>query len=204
MLGRGDSSSRITRSTSRNNTSFELLPLQWGRSGQELVEQHAQAVDVATRVDVELVQLRLLGTHVFERADHRAEFGVQRLVGQWRAGRLGDAEVDHLGNRLAVVERDQDVRRLQVAVDDSLLVGVLHGLTDRDGQLESLAERQPALVAKPGDGDALDQLHDEVGPAVVGGAGVEDLGDVGVVHQGQRLAFGPEAGEHLPASPCRP
>ena len=59
--------------------------------------------------------------------------------------------------------------------------------------------RQPAFVAEPGDRDALDQLHHEVGTARVGGAGVEDLGDVGVVHQGQRLAFGPEPGEDLAA-----
>ncbi len=50
-----------------------------------------------------------------------------------------------------------------------------------------------------GDRDALDQLHDEVGTARVGGAGVEDLGDVGVVHQGQGLAFGPEPGQDLAA-----
>ena len=46
---------------------------------------------------------------------------------------------------------------------------------------------EPVLVAVVGDGDALDQLHDEVGPAAVGGPGVEHLGDVGVVHQGQGL-----------------
>ena len=84
-------------------------------------------------------------------------------------------------------------------MDDPLLVGVLHGLADRDGQLESLAERQPPLVAEPGDRNALDQLHHEVGASLFGGAGVEDLGDVGVVHQGQCLAFGPEPGQDLAA-----
>ena len=59
--------------------------------------------------------------------------------------------------------------------------------------------RQPALVAEPGDRDALDQLHHEVGAAGVGRAGVEDLGDVGMVHQGQRLPLGLEAGEDLAA-----
>ena len=46
-------------------------------------------------------------------------------------------------------------------------------------------------------GDALDQLHDEVGPAGVGGAGVEHPGDVGVVHHRQGLPLGLEAGDHL-------
>ena len=61
---------------------------------------------------------------------------------------------------------------------------------------------QLVLVAVLGDRHALDQLHDEEGPAVGGRAGVEDLGDVGVVHQGQGLPLGLEAGEHLLASPC--
>ena len=46
-------------------------------------------------------------------------------------------------------------------------------------------------------GHALDQLHDEVGAALLGRPGVEHLGDVGVVHQGQGLALGLEPGEHL-------
>ena len=55
-----------------------------------------------------------------------------------------------------------------------------------------------SLVAVLGDRDAADQLHDEVGPARVGGAGVEHLGDVGVVHQRQGLPLGLEAGDDLP------
>ena len=47
-------------------------------------------------------------------------------------------------------------------------------------------------------GMPLDQLHHEVGPAGVGGAGLEHLGDVGVVHHRQRLPLGLEAGDHLP------
>ena len=65
-------------------------------------------------------------------------------VSRW-LDRLGHAEVDHLGHRLAVVERDQDVGRLDVAVDDALLVGVLDRLADRDEQLQPLARRE--LVA---------------------------------------------------------
>ena len=79
---------------------------------------------------------------------------------------------------------------------------VLDRLADRDEQLQPLAGRQLPLVAVVGDRDALDQLHHEVGAARVGGAGVEDPGDVGVVHQGQGLALGLEAGQHLAACPC--
>ena len=46
-------------------------------------------------------------------------------------------------------------------------------------------------------GMPLDQLHDEVGPAAVGRAGVEDAGDVGMVHQRQGLPLGLEAGDDV-------
>ena len=108
------------------------MPLQRRGPGQQLVEQDAQRVDVGAGVDVERAVLGLLGAHVFERADDRAVLGEQGPLGQPLVDRLGDAEVDHLGHRLAVVERDQHVRRLDVAVDDPLLVRVLDRLADRD------------------------------------------------------------------------
>ena len=66
-------------------------------------------------------------------------------------------------------------------------------------QLQPLARRQLVVVAVLGDRHAVDQLHDEVGPAAFGGAGVEDPGDVLVVHHGQGLALGLEAGDDLAA-----
>ncbi len=84
-------------------------------------------------------------------------------------------------------------------MDDPLLVGVLHRPADREEQLQPLAGRQLVLVAELGDRDALDQLHDEVRSARVGGTRVEDASDVRVVHHGQRLPLGVEAGEDLAA-----
>ena len=54
------------------------------------------------------------------------------------------------------------------------------------------------LVAVIGDPDPSHQFHHEVGPAGLGRAGVEHLGDVRVVHQRQRLALGLEPGDDLP------
>ena len=116
---------------------------------------------------------------------------------------LGDAEVDDLGDRHAVVERDHHVGGLDVAMDDPLLMGVLHGLADLDEQLQPLAVVRLILVAVIREGDAVDQLHHEVGPARFGRARVKHLGDVGVVHHGQGLPLGLEAGDHLPGVHAR-
>ncbi len=48
-------------------------------------------------------------------------------------------------------------------------------------------------------GHAVDQLHDEVGPAGVRGTAIEDAGDVDMVHQRQGLPLGLEAGDDLAA-----
>ncbi len=104
-----------------------------------------------------------------------------------------------LGTGLIVVHRHQDVGRLDVAVDDPLLMCVLDGLAHGHEQFQPLARVQFAVVAKLGNGHAVDQLHDEVGPAAVGRADVEDAGDVLVVHHGQGLPLGLEAGDDLAA-----
>ena len=59
----------------------------------------------------------------------------------------------------------------------------------RSGQTKAV------LVAIVRQRDALDQLHDEERPATLGGPGVEDLGDVRVVHQSQGLALRLEPGQ---------
>ena len=117
-------------------------------------------------------------------------------VSGWLHG-LGQAEVDDLGDGLAVVEADEDVRGLQVAVDDALLMGVLDGLANRDEELEPLLDREADVVAVLGDRHAFDVFHDEVRPAFVGHAAVKDLGDVGMVHQGEGLPLGLEPREDL-------
>ena len=61
-----------------------------------------------------------------------------RSVSRWPVA-LATPKSITFGHRLAVVEGDQDVRRLDVAVDDALLVRVLDRLADRDEQLEALA-----------------------------------------------------------------
>ena len=99
--------------------------------------------------------------------------------------------------RLPSRSRDEDVRRLQVAVDDRFLVRVLNAVAYLKEQLEPLRHRQAMLVAMLVDRNALDVVHHEVRPPVLRGSGVEDPSDVAVVHQRQRLSFGLEASDDL-------
>ena len=68
-------------------------------------------------------------------------------------------------------------------------------LADLDEQLKPLARGEIVLVAVLGDFDAAHQFHDEIRPARFGRAGIQNLGDVGMVHHGQRLPFGFEPGD---------
>ena len=81
-------------------------------------------------------------------------------------------------------------------MDDPLLVGVLDGLTDRDEQLQPGPDREPFAVAVLGDRLPAHQLHYEERLAGLGAAAVVHAGDIGVVHQGQRLPLGVEPGQH--------
>jgi hypothetical protein len=73
----------------------------------------------------------------------------------------------------------------------------MDGSADFDEQVEPLSGGEIFLVAVFSDGDAPDEFHHEVGMTGLGGAGVEDFGDIGVVHQGQCLALGLKAGDDL-------
>ena len=102
-------------------------------AGEQLIQDRAQGVDVAARVDVWRGP-GLLRAHVLRRAqDHaglRGQLSAEHERVHGGSERLGDAEVDHLGHRLAVDLGDEDVRGLQVAVQNGLLMSVLHRLAD--------------------------------------------------------------------------
>ena len=84
----------------------------------------------------------LFGAHVLRRADQRPEFRVQRVLGQRVRHGFGDTEVDDLRHRTIILQRHQDIRWLQIAMDDSLLVGVLNALADLDEQIDPIRNRQ--------------------------------------------------------------
>ena len=164
-------------------------------AGEQLIRQHAQRVDVRPRVYVQPGMLGLLGRHVFQRADDLPELRVHGLLGQPGVHGLGDSEIDDLGNGLVGVEHDQHVGRLDVAVDDAFLMRVLHRVAHRDQQPQPVADRQSLAVTELGDGNAAHPFHHEVRPAGLRRTGIEHAGDIRVIHHGQGLALGLEAGD---------
>ena len=83
-------------------------------------------------------------------------------------------------------------------MDDTFLMSVLHCLADVDEQSKAFADGQLVIITVLGDRHAANQLHHEVRPARGGLAAVEHVGDIRMVHHGQRLPFRLEAGNDLP------
>ncbi len=129
------------------------------------------------------------------RPDHLSELGVGRVLSEPLRDRLGDAEVDNLWDPFIVLRRDQDVGRLDVAMDDALLVCVLHTLANVDEQLQPIADCEPMLVAVLRDGNPLYVLHREVRAALRRRPRVVDARDVRMIHQSQGLSLRIETGQ---------
>ena len=164
-----------------------------GSAGEHFVEHAAECPDVGARV--ERLAGRLLGAHVGggtednPRVRHRGGRDRRRLRGICRAIEgfdcLRQTEVHHLDRAIGP---NLDVGRLQIPVDDSLLVRGVEGFRDlaRDGQ--GLADRNRPAGEAFGEILALDQLHDKGGDAVRL-FDAEEAADVRVVQRGQRLCF---------------
>ena len=99
------------------------LGLEGRPAGQALVEDGAEAVNVGGGAQLLDAPGGLLGGHVARRAEDGAGARLLAVVVQ----PLGQAEV---GDVRLVVLVDEDVRRLQIAVQDAVLVGVVDGAGD--------------------------------------------------------------------------
>ena len=63
----------------------------------------------------------------------------KRLLSQLALDGFRNAEVDYPRHRHAILNGDQDVRGLDVPVNDSFLVRVLNGMTNLNEQVQPLA-----------------------------------------------------------------
>ena len=164
--------------------------------GQHLVQHHRQGVEVGARVDP--AAHRLLRRDVGGRPDRGADPGqiiVGRPLGLVRVHQLGDAEVEDLGEvGIAALLDQDDVGRLDVAVDDVGGVGVPQAAQDVTGDVQRAASRQPFLVVEEvGQEHPVDQLHHQVEAAAAQRAEIRhgDAVGVGGAPGDERLALEP-------------
>ena len=160
-------------------------------AGEQLVEQHAERVDIRGRGH--RVAAYLLGAGVLRR--HQLQPGSgrrERLARELGIQQLGDAEVQQLG---CAIGDDEHVGRLDVAVDDQVLVRVLNRGADVPEELQARGGVEPVRVAVVDDRLSFDVFHGEVRPAVRRAAAVEKAGDERVLEAGENLTFVPEAAD---------
>ena len=122
---------------------------------------------------------------------------IQRVLRQRPAHRFGHSEVDDLRDRMVVLGSDEDVRRLQIAVDDPFLVRVLNAFAKLNEQTKPFGDREAMPVAVCGQGVAADVLHRKVRPPEIRRPGLEHFGNCGMVHERERLALRFEARNDL-------
>ena len=112
-------------------------------------------------------------------------------------GHPRDPEVGQLGGAedALVRARADDVRRLDVAVDDAALVGVGERGAQRRADPQHVAVRQLAVAQQVGERRPLDELGDEVdGVLVAAGLVQRDDARVRQPRGGQRLALAAAVG----------
>jgi hypothetical protein len=168
-------------------------------AGQHLEQHDAEGVDVAAAVELEAA--RLLGRHVRRRAHHLRPGGQIRVVAG-RRGQLGDPEVDDLHRvPAAVAAHDEDVGRLEIAVEDAGPVRRRQAARTLRHDRERAGRRQrPLALEHAGQVAAVEVLHHDVVAAVGADVEVDDVDDVGMADPagGDRLAVEPN--QHLAAA----
>ena len=125
--------------------------------------------------------------------------GAKGLLRQGLGGirQTGDAEIGHLH---AAVPQDHDVLGLDIPVDDATAVGVAEAPHDLGDEVQRLPPVQLApLFHILLEGDAVDQLHDDIFHIAAPGHIVHRY-DVGVRQLGNSLRLRVEPAAELPRS----
>ena len=169
--------------------------------GQRFVQHATECPDVGPFVDG--LAPRLLRAHVGGGAEDHALLGHRRRTGQGRRGprvgarrrggveRLRQAEVQHLHH---AVWPHFDVRGLEIAVDDALLVRRFERLGDLRRDRPGVGQRQRSLRDPIGKCRARHKLeHERMHSSAVFEA--VDVADVRMIERREHLRFTPEAGE---------
>ncbi len=172
----------------------KLIELVWQPLRQKFKENDAESIHVRTSVEPGRVGGDLFGTHVSKRAQQLTGLGSPRGGEQFGRGDMGHAEVEHLW--LAGVIH-KDVARLQVAMNDTLVMSVLHRVAHLRQQLQARSRVQSAISRVLVHRHTANELHGEEGPAVHTDARFVHLRDTGMLQPRQDFCFVSEAAEQL-------
>jgi hypothetical protein len=107
-----------------------LLGVERERAGQQLVKHHAKRVNVGARIQVADARIGLFRTHVggsSNEAVRLCEYGLSSRL--WPDG-FCKSEIDNPRRWFAIHFNYQNIRRLQVAMNDGFLVRVQHAVAN--------------------------------------------------------------------------
>jgi hypothetical protein len=159
----------------------------WRATREQRKQQQTELVHIGAdrhRLASELLGGRVRGRH--DTVAGQREPGVPARVVQ----PLRNPEVEELHVSVFVHE---DIRRLEIAMDDEIAVRVLDGLAHLAEQAEAPGEVERVRFAVLVQRHALDQFHHEVRRPLVGHPAAEQPGDVWVAQTGQGFALPREA-----------
>ena len=112
---------------------------------------------------------------------------MERSVDEGRRDRFGNAEVDDLGCGVPIAPHDEEIARLEIAVNDAFLMRVLNRVADLQKQVDAFVDAHALVIREVGDRLALDQLHREPRSAMLGGSHVQN--SRGLQEMGSRTFF---------------
>ncbi len=162
--------------------------------GQQLEENDAQRIDIRSPVEPGRVGGDLLRAHVAQGAKQLAGLGSARGRQQVGGGDVGNAEIEHLGLAGFI---DQDVAGLEVAMDHTIVVGVLHRVAHLGQQLKARRRVETATAGVLVQWHAADELHGEERSAVFTHPRFMNLSNPSMPEPAQDLGFVAEAADEF-------
>jgi hypothetical protein len=146
-------------------------------AGDEFVEHDAERPDIGR--SAERLAFDLLGTRVGHR--HRIDHG-GRVAADLGVEQPRDAEIEQFGFAVAV---DEDVGRLEIAMDDEPAVRILDRGADLEEQFDARAQGERMRVAPAVEPFAIDVFHGQERHAVGAAAGIDEMRDVRMAERGE-------------------
>jgi hypothetical protein len=170
--------------------------------GERLVEDHAERPQIGACIDVAR-RAHLLGRHVDRRAHGHGGSGEPGGLAALtlRCSELRDAEVEHLeAGQSAAVLGDEQVGRLEIAVDDASGVRFGQRLERLHGVAHHLARRHRARASEHGaEIFAVEVLHHQIGLAAIEAPHLVDPHHVLALQSGRGASLAHEALDRLAA-----